>query len=97
MSRKPVPDAVVDQVRNFILGKPNVPDNTSSRVGKAVADKIRFTGKTERNKKNGSYQRRFANQRKRVDWQHGRIPDFPWETCNGKKNKQGRTMPRITS
>ena len=47
-------------------------------------------GKTDRDHASKAWNHRFANRAKRVDWEHSDRPGtrFPWETCNGKKNRQ---------
>ena len=102
MALSPLPDAVVDQVRNYILGKHGIPRPTEARADLQTAPELRdipfkrtrFTGKTELNRKNGSRHRNTENKRKRAEWQQSlnsgnwTNQPFPWKTCNGKKNRQ---------
>jgi hypothetical protein len=46
-------------------------------------------GKTKRDKASGSYDRCVANKAARAAWQQsGNKDKFPWNTCNGKRNRQ---------
>lgn len=46
-------------------------------------------GKTQRDKASGAHARCIANKAARAAWQQSSNKEkFPWNTCNGKRNKQ---------
>jgi len=48
-------------------------------------------GKTKRDHTRGAHENRFINRSARVEWQHAKgstIDTFPWQACNGKKNRR---------
>lgn len=70
------------------VGNPDPKEEAKRR--KMWAELMKRNGKTLRDHKTGAWVKRFKNQAERAEWSNDPdrdVKNFPYKTCNGKKNR----------